>query len=423
MLATDSAMKHWGPILGRFASVQLLSQLVAFSTGILIVRSLDKTDYAYYSISIALIAAFTMVADSGISAALLSSGAKYRDDPNRLSQLFSTAVRFRGVFGGLIAIPTIVFLLFLLWRNGATPGALAVSALLVLVTFIPVLSITIFQNYHRIEMNYPVLQRVTLTIALARIALIGACSLFGIANLTTLLAVGAIASIGGAIYLWVAVRGRISFSAPSSTQDMSLFKSNVRKTLPMTLLLAMSEQLTTLLITFFGSITVIAEVSALSRFSVAFVIVNAMVSDLGAPLVARTPAEPGMLARKIGLILGAYASFATVGVLLVWALRSPLLAILGPAYEGLETPLVIIASGAAALNTAYALNSINQARNWLSFSWIYAPLLLVWAGLSALLLDLSDINQASIMVATLALPALATQLIRTANGFRQLEPR
>jgi O-antigen/teichoic acid export membrane protein len=417
-------LKRWAPILGKFASVQLLSQVIAFATGILIVRSLDKTDYAYYSIAIALIAAYTMVADSGISAALLSTGARHRDDAERLGRLFSTAVRFRGIFGTLIAVPTIGLLLFLLWRNGASPTTMLVSATLIAITFIPVLSITVFQNFHRVEMNYTVLQRVTITIALARIALIGGCALIGVANLTTLLAVGAISSLSGAIYLWAAVRKRISFRAPSNDEDLQLFRRNVRKTLPMTLLLAMSEQLTTLLITFFGSTVVIAEVSALSRFSVAFVIVNAMVSDLGAPLIARTPSVGVLLAKRISGIVGAYAAFAAIGVMLVWLLRTPLLTVLGPSYQGLEAPLLIIAAGAGALNTAYALNSINQARNWLSYSWIYAPLLVVWASLCALLLDLSDITQAAVMVATLALPALFTQLVRTAHGFSQLrDPR
>jgi O-antigen/teichoic acid export membrane protein len=413
-------LKRWAPILGKFASIQLLSQVVAFATGILIVRSLDKTDYAYYSIAIALIAAYTMVADSGISAALLSTGAKHRDDAERLGRLFSTAVRFRGIFGTLIAVPTIGLLLFLLWRNGASPNTLLVSATLVAITFVPVLSITVFQNFHRVEMNYSVLQRVTITIAVARIALIGACALVGIANLTTLLAVGAISSLSGAVYLWAAVHRRISFRAPSNSQDLQLFRRNVQKTLPMTLLLAMSEQLTTLLITFFGSTTVIAEVSALSRFSVAFVIVNAMVSDLGAPLIARTPNVGRLLAKRISGIIGAYAGFAAIGIMLVCLLRTPLLTVLGPSYRGLEAPLLIIAAGAGVLNTAYALNSINQARNWLSYSWIYAPLLVIWATLCALLLDLSDITEAAVMVATLALPALFTQLVRTAHGFRQI---
>ena len=409
-------MKPWVAVIGRFASFQLVSQLVAFATGIIIVRSLPKEDYAYYSIAIALIAAFTMVADSGISAALLSRGAQHRTNLERLGQLFSAAVRFRSIFGLIIAIPTIALLCFLLHENGASFGSTFGAAVLVGLTFVPVLSITIFQNFHRVEMNYRTLQRVTLNIALARAALIAVLAASGVANLGSLLFVGALSSLSGAIYLLLAIQGRISFRSAPLTEDMNLFKANVTKTLPMTFLLVMSEQITTVLITFFGSVSVIAEISALSRFSVAFVIINAIVSDLGAPLVARTPNSRTLLLKRMGLMVGLYSGVAIIGVTTVALLSDPLLAILGEQYAGLNTPLVVIAAGAGALNTAYALNSLNQARNWLSLSWTYAPLLVIWAVLSALLLDLDDVDQAAIMVATLALPALLTQVARAVRG-------
>ena len=71
-------------LLGRFVSIQVVIQGLGFASGILIVRSLSKQDYAWYTVANMLASTMTLLADSGISAALSSlGGTVWQDDARR----------------------------------------------------------------------------------------------------------------------------------------------------------------------------------------------------------------------------------------------------------------------------------------------------------------------------------------------------
>src|SRR3712207_1208952 len=72
-------------ILGTFAAVQAAVQIIGFASGILIVRSLDQREYAYFTIANTLQGTLNILADIGISIGLVSIGGRVWQDRERLS--------------------------------------------------------------------------------------------------------------------------------------------------------------------------------------------------------------------------------------------------------------------------------------------------------------------------------------------------
>src|SRR2546430_14869125 len=60
--------------IGSYAMVQVIGQIIAFSSGILLVRWLPQREYAYFTIANAMQATLMLLADIGVSVGLVSIG-------------------------------------------------------------------------------------------------------------------------------------------------------------------------------------------------------------------------------------------------------------------------------------------------------------------------------------------------------------
>src|SRR5881392_1406947 len=110
---------HRARIVGNFAMVQAFVQLLGFSSGILLVRTLEQREYAYFTIANTMQATINLLADIGISVGLVSIGGRIWQDRHRFGQLINTALSVRKTLGAIAIVIVTPFLFFLLGRNGA----------------------------------------------------------------------------------------------------------------------------------------------------------------------------------------------------------------------------------------------------------------------------------------------------------------
>src|SRR5438128_6652829 len=66
--------------IGNYALVQGIVQIIAFSSGILLVRWLPQREYAFFTIANAMQATLMLLADIGISVGLMSIGGRVWQD-------------------------------------------------------------------------------------------------------------------------------------------------------------------------------------------------------------------------------------------------------------------------------------------------------------------------------------------------------
>src|SRR5437667_6327395 len=107
-------------VVGGFALVQAAAQGLGLVAGFVLVRALDKQDYALYTLTITGINALAMLSNGGIIDAATAIGGRAWQDPRHLGQVVSSAMRFRRRLAAMIVAPVILFLIWLLARNGAS---------------------------------------------------------------------------------------------------------------------------------------------------------------------------------------------------------------------------------------------------------------------------------------------------------------
>src|ERR1041385_6122040 len=101
-------------IVGNFAIVQGLVQIIGFCSGILIVRTLDQRDYAWFTIANTMQGTINVLADIGISIGLISIGGRVWQDRHRFGELVITGLKLRRRLGAasvLIVTPVLYLML------------------------------------------------------------------------------------------------------------------------------------------------------------------------------------------------------------------------------------------------------------------------------------------------------------------------
>src|SRR3981081_4195676 len=160
---------HRARIVGNFAFVQAVVQMIGFLSGILLIRYLDQREYAYFTIANTMQGTLNTLADIGISVGLVSIGGRVWQDRNRFGQLVKTASHLRRKLGAIAAVVITPILFFMLVKNGApTPYSLILIAL-VLAGLAVQLSLGVLGVVPRLLSDIGRIQTIDLVGALARL--------------------------------------------------------------------------------------------------------------------------------------------------------------------------------------------------------------------------------------------------------------
>src|ERR1700755_1222747 len=77
---------HRARIVGNFAIVQGIVQIIGFASGIILVRALSQHEYAYFTIANTMQGMINLLADTGISVGLISIGGRVWHERYRFGQ-------------------------------------------------------------------------------------------------------------------------------------------------------------------------------------------------------------------------------------------------------------------------------------------------------------------------------------------------
>src|SRR6202047_4823099 len=120
-------------IVGNFAIMQAVVQIIGLLSRILLIRHLDQREYAYFTIANTMQGTLNVLADIGISVGLVSIGGRVGQDRNRFGQLVRTASNLRRKLGAIAAIAVTPILFLMLVKNGAPiPFTLVLIALVLI---------------------------------------------------------------------------------------------------------------------------------------------------------------------------------------------------------------------------------------------------------------------------------------------------
>jgi O-antigen/teichoic acid export membrane protein len=357
------ALRRWTPILVKFASVQVVVQVIGFAAGILVIRNLPKREYALYTLGNTMLAAILVLADSGISSALTAIGGRIWHDRDRLSQLIRTALQLRR-WMAMVTLPIVIpVLIWLLRQNGASVSKTAILVAVVLLGCGLELVTRIYAVALRLKSEIRQIQNQALVAAAVKLAIVAIAVYFWFNVEIAIFAVAA----GFAVQYWMLRQWHtkhLDAHAPGDPEMRSEILGVVRKQAPHTIYYCLQTQITVWLISIFGNADSVADVGALSRLAVVFSILGALTFEVLFPAFARIQSAP-MVRKRYLQIIFAFAGISASVIGVVALFPAQVLAVLGSQYSHLQTEGILMAVSSVLGAIAGLTWGLNASRAWI----------------------------------------------------------
>ena len=369
VMAGETAVQHQRLFraaagFSRVLIVQTLIQVLVAVSGLLVVRALGTTQYALYTVGAAAVTAVAALTNGGVLDGMTVLGARARFDAVRLATLIRvvTALRRRLALGVLlpIGVPTA----WLLWHQGASLPTITLVVLSVSLVGLGELRYSVLHLVPWLQGKVEQLQAVELQGALARVA--------GCAVLPVLIPRADIAILCAAAAYAVQLcllhrRGLVPAAEPAPEQEPEArteIMRILRRQWPNDLNALAQSQASLWLLTLFAGSADIAAFGALSRVSLIFaIILQAVHRTMLARYAVQQDRRRGT--RLYVTILAAFAAAAAPPLAALLAFPGPVLALFGPAYEGLSPALRLVAVNAFLASLASLTLWLNTTRAWI----------------------------------------------------------
>ncbi len=408
---------HRARIVGNFALVQATVQLLGFFSGILLIRYLSQSEYAYFTIANTMQGTINVLADIGITVGLTSIGGRVWHDRHRFGELVKTALIFRRKLGLLAVAVVTPVMLFMLVRNGAPSLYAAILVIIVVVGLLVQFSVGVLSVVPRLLSNLRWIQVIDLAGAILRLTLVGAL-LFVFLNAGVAVLIATIGLVVQYRMLRSYVRGVIDFDAPENEEDRREIYRLTKHLAANAVFYCVQGQITVFLISLFAHrSSAVAEVGALGRLAMVFTVLSNLLTNIFVPAFARCQDRRRLRWLYFG-ILGGVTVFSLVILGGAQFFPREFLFILGSKYSHLEHELLLMVGVAVASALTGTFWALNASKAWVSLAWLYIPLTLAT---QAVLIPFTDFSSvASVLTFNLlsAIPNLFLNVILSLRGFR-----
>ena len=398
-----------GKTLLQFTTIQVIVQIVVLLVSLLLVRKMPKEQYAYYTIASALLSTVLQLSDSGMTAGLQAVGGPYHNDGHRMGQLLRTGIGLRRTMYLLAAAIVLPIIPYMLFRAGAHVLMIAEVLILVIIATQLQLVVSIYSAIPRLRGDIRVLQWIGITGAGIRFLIILPAYFASISIGLALLA--QILSFIGQIYIlsrW-AHRSIDMTATPDKGFRSSIWRI-VRAQVPYEIYGVFQGQISVWLITIFGSTSQVADLGALTRLGVVFVVVAQVINSVLTPRLSRC-VNPSRLRAIYWQIFVAYLLFTAVclgGVLLE---RNLVVKLLGNQYADIHTDLVY----AMIMQAIWAIQggalAMNMSRGWIVPAYIGITLTILTQVVAFQLVNLATLRGVLLAGTAVALVNLIVQLL------------
>jgi O-antigen/teichoic acid export membrane protein len=407
--------------VGAYAAVQVVGQIAAFASGILLVRWLPQREYAYFTIANAMQATLMLLADIGISTGLLSIGGRVWQDRHRFGQLINTglAVRRKLALAAVVIVAPILFAMLV--RNGASPIYTLLLSAFVLAGFSIQLAIDVFSVVPRLRSDIGRIQKIDFTCAMVRLlGIVGLIYMFATAGLAV--AIASATFLLQYILLRAYAAKVVDLNAGQNEEDRREIVRLIKTLAANALFYCFQGQITVFLISFFARhANSVAEVGALGRLAMIFTVLMNLLTNIFVPAFARCQNK-----RKLALlyagIAGGVAVFSGLVLAGVALFPNEFLSILGNRYTHLHRELLLMVGVGVITALAGSLWMLNASKAWVAGSWLYIPLTLATQIALIPFTDFSSVAGVLTFNLISVVPSLLLNIVLTFRGFRSFVP-
>ena len=407
--------------IGNYVLVQAVVQIIAFSSGILLVRWLPQREYAFFTIANAMQATLMLLADIGISIGLISIGGRVWQDRHRFGELINTGLSLRRKLAAAAVLIVAPILYAMLTRNGASSTYTLVLIVVVLAGFSIQLAVDIYSVVPRLYSDIGRIQKIDFICAVVRLLLIlGLVYLFATAGLAV-----AIASATFLLqyFLLRAYAAKVvDLKANENAEDRREMVRLIKKLAANAIFYCFQGQITVFLISFFGRHAgSVAEVGALGRLAMIFTVLMNLLTNIFVPAFARCH-DKRKLHYLYAAVVGGVVLFSLVVLAGAAFFPEQFLFVLGNRYTHLHRELLLIVGASVITSLAAALWFLNASKAWVTGSWLYIPLTLATQIALIPFTDFSSVAGVLTFNLISAVPSLLLNLVLSYRGFRNFAP-
>lgn len=353
---------RWRGRLGKFFAGQLAVQLLAFATGLLVLRWMSEAEYAKTGVVLGFQAMFAAFVDLGVGGSLVALIGGRADD-RRIVGSYVAAARWwrRVLLAAVLPVGAVAFLVINL-RQGWSLQESAVLYLCIAVSLYFAGVAAWASAPLLIHQRLGTLYAVSNAGSVARLAGCWALHESGRLDAVTLTVLGTLVSAATALLYARAARRHVQELPGSDAPTRTEIRRYVAPLVPLAIFYAVQGQLGTFLIAWFGQAQNIAEVTALGRLAQLFAFLSALFGMLVMPYFARI-GDDVFVHRYTWAVL---ATLATAGVIsaAAFVLPQPLLWLLGPRYDHLLQAVGWVVLAGALGFAGSAIWTIHAARKW-----------------------------------------------------------
>jgi O-antigen/teichoic acid export membrane protein len=410
---------HRARIVGNFAIVQAVVQMIGFLSGILLVRWLPQREYAYFTIVNSMQGTINLLADIGISVGLISIGGRVWQDRHRFGELINTALNMRRSLGAVAILIATPVLYFMLTQNGASPFYAAILIVVVLAGLLIQFSLGVLAVVPRLRSDIARIQVIDFTGAIVRLLLLaGVIFIFTSAGVAVAVATATLLLQYAMLRSYVA--GVVDLSAPNNAEDRRTIMGLIRKLAANAVFYCFQGQITVFLISFFAHrANSVAEVGALGRLAMIFAVLSNLLTNVFVPAFARC--QSGRRLRWLyAAIFGSVAAFSVLVLGAAQLFPDQFLFVLGNKYAHLHRELLLMVGGAVVSALAGTLWALNASKAWVAGSWLYIPLTLATQIALIPYTDFSSVTGVLTFNLLSGLPSLLLNFVLSYRGFRSL---
>jgi O-antigen/teichoic acid export membrane protein len=404
--------------IGNYAAVQMAVQVLAFASGILLVRWLPQREYAYFTIANAMQATLNLLADIGISIGLISIGGRVWQDRHRFGELINTGLSVRRKLAAAAIVIVAPILYAMLTRNGASFFYAAFLIVIVLIGFTLQLSIDVFSVVPRLRSDIAKIQTIDFTCATIRLLLvIGLVYIFVTAGVAVAIATATF-FLQYALLRSYAAKA-VDLKANENPEDRRDIVRLIRKLAANALFYCFQGQITVFLISFFGRHTAsVAEVGALGRLAMIFTVLMNMMTNVFVPAFARCQEKHKLLGLYL-LVAGGVAVFSIAVLGAAAFFPEQFLFVLGSRYAHLHRELLLMVGAAVVTAFGGTLWMLNASKAWIDGAWLYIPLTLATQVALIPFTDFSSVAGVLTLNLISAVPSVLLNLVLSFRGFRR----
>ncbi|WP_018479262.1 lipopolysaccharide biosynthesis protein [Pontibacter roseus] len=414
--------QQWVQSVLKVLGSQVLLQALGFGISIFLIREMTKEDYAIYTVLFSIQSMLAILSDSGIMIGFNAIGGKVWQKEDDFASLIKTVAYLRiRVVVVAFAVAGIYGLTLLMNQNSSVLMAMLFVACLGLIV-VPEVHKSFIQQALLIKKDIGSVQLTSILYQGMRLVLICLALFimkFGL-SIQLILVISILSSWASFLYILEKSKPIRSPSAEVNLEYKSTLLQYLKTNWHNALFFSFQGQISIFLIALLGTTASLAELGALTRFSLLFTALLALVSNIVGPAFGRCQ-NKGKLVRSYISMLLAILVLATVTLLTVYLFPSLFLWILGEQYQQLSHELFLVFVACSIHLAASTVFCLNSYRGWIRFTPVWEiPANIFSLGLGVLLFDLSTLEG----VLTLSIIGASTNLfLYVANsiaGFKQL---